>query len=135
MFLTKLKSVSMVFLVVATLSGAAGAIYRTQAAEQPKAQTVTKQADANKSPAANLPAAKTDMDRRAATEKSDPLSAAEIRLLQGIWDLQSIEVDAGGRLQKGTVAALLEIDAAQALELLGVQHIGQGLQGGSRQLG
>ena len=71
MVLTKLKVVSVVLLVVATLSGAAGVIYRTQAAPAPIKE---------KQPASR-PAAKTDLDR-----------------IQGEWKLEYVEIN--GRPQK-----------------------------------
>jgi RNA polymerase sigma factor (sigma-70 family) len=62
MFLTKLKAVSVVLLVIAALSGAAGAIYRTQGAEQQKAQASEKDVKQEQ------PAVKTDT---IVTEKGD----------------------------------------------------------------
>jgi RNA polymerase sigma factor (sigma-70 family) len=53
MFLTKLKIASAVLLVVAALSGTAGLIYQTQAAEQPEAlRAEDKKGDKEKQPAA-----------------------------------------------------------------------------------
>jgi RNA polymerase sigma factor (sigma-70 family) len=52
MLLTQLKVATAVLLVVAALSGTAGLIYQTQAAEQPKAQRATEKADKEKQPAA-----------------------------------------------------------------------------------
>jgi RNA polymerase sigma factor (sigma-70 family) len=51
MLFTKLKIVVVLLLAVVALSGAAGVIYQTQAAEQPKAQAATEQADKEKQPA------------------------------------------------------------------------------------
>ena len=51
MFMTKIKSVLAVVLVVAALSGAAGAIYQTLAAEQSKAHAATEKGDKQKQPA------------------------------------------------------------------------------------
>jgi RNA polymerase sigma factor (sigma-70 family) len=52
MFLTKLKTVSVVVLVVAALCGSVGLIYQTQAAEPPKAHAATDKGDKQKQPVA-----------------------------------------------------------------------------------
>jgi RNA polymerase sigma factor (sigma-70 family) len=77
MLLSKLKLVTALVLVVAALSGAVRLIYQTQAAEQPKAQAVTEQADKEKRGAAKA-APKTDLDR-----------------LQGVWKLDHAEINGG----------------------------------------
>jgi RNA polymerase sigma factor (sigma-70 family) len=68
MFLTKLKVV-MVLLVVAALSGAAGLIYQTQAAEQPPAQRASDKADKEEQLAA----------------KKDEKPKSDKERLQGTW--------------------------------------------------
>jgi RNA polymerase sigma factor (sigma-70 family) len=75
MFLTKLKAVLVVLLVVATLGGVAGVISRTRAAEQPPAQAASERADKEKQFAA-VPVPETDLDR-----------------LQGVWKLVYVEVN------------------------------------------
>jgi Sigma-70, region 4 len=63
MFLTKLKVASAVLLVVAALSGTAGLIYQTQAAEQPKAlRAAEEQGDKAEQPA-------TEKDERPKSDK------------------------------------------------------------------
>jgi uncharacterized protein (TIGR03067 family) len=80
MFLTKVKVV-MVLLLVASLSGAAGLIYRTQAAEQPPARRATEKADKGKQPIATKKAEKPKPDKER---------------LQGTWKIVS-SVDDGER--------------------------------------
>jgi RNA polymerase sigma factor (sigma-70 family) len=93
MFLTKLKAVSVVLLVVATLSGAAGVIYRTQAAEQPRARAASERADKEKQPD---PEPK-DEEKSEFLPSVDP-TKTDLARLQGVWKLEYVEVD--GRAQK-----------------------------------
>ena len=72
MFTTKIKNVLTVVLVLAPLAGAAGLLYQTRAADQPKARAATEQADKEKQPAAD-------------PEPPD----ADSKMLLGDWDLVS----------------------------------------------
>jgi RNA polymerase sigma factor (sigma-70 family) len=85
MLLSKLKTIAVGLLLVALLSGTAGALYQTHAAEQPKPQRVTQKAEKDKQPVA----AKKD-------EKPKP----DQERLQGTWTIVSTVVD-GQKLKDG----------------------------------
>jgi RNA polymerase sigma factor (sigma-70 family) len=77
MLMTKLKTVTAPLLVLIALTGVAGLLCRTPAAERPEARAATRLADNAKPPAA-VRVAKTDLDR-----------------LQGVWKVVDAEFNGG----------------------------------------
>jgi RNA polymerase sigma factor (sigma-70 family) len=81
---SKLKIAMAVLLAVAALSGAAGLIYQTQAAERPKALTATEKADDKE----KQPAEKKDQDI-----KED--EAKQLKALEGEWEVIALTENGG----------------------------------------
>ncbi len=77
MFLTKLKTIMGTVLAIVSLGGAAGLIYQSQAAEQPKAQQVSEKADQEK-----RPSAKKDQNPKPDTQQ---LAQDDQQTIRGVW--------------------------------------------------
>ncbi len=109
MFLTKLKTVSVVLLVVAALCGSAGLIYQTQAAEPPKPQAATGQTNKDKNGSLNEQVkAQTEEARAKVEEMNQALWNAEYGKAVDLMPPYLIEKQGGREKMLGTMKRVME---------------------------